>query len=44
MSFTDNPASCRVLEKSGFELEGVLRKSAIKKGKIRDVSVYARLK
>ena len=34
----------RVLEKNGFEREGILRKAVIKDGVIRDVHVFARLK
>ena len=36
-----NPASCRVLEKAGFVLEGRMRKSAIKDGKVIDQLLYA---
>ena len=36
-----NPASMRVLEKSGFTKEGCMRKAAIKDGKIIDVALYA---
>lgn len=39
--FTCNIASCRVLEKSGFVLEGVLKQNAIKNGKILDMNLYA---
>lgn len=42
--FAPNIASCRVLEKNGFELEGVLRNAAYKKGKIYDLRRYGRLK
>lgn len=34
-------ASCRVLEKSGYLLEGRLRRSAVKDGKITDQFLYA---
>ena len=36
-----NPASARVLEKAGFQYEGLLRKSAIKDGRIIDQWLYA---
>lgn len=36
-----NDASCKVLEKSGFQCEGTLRQSAVKCGKVTDVKVYA---
>lgn len=39
--FTYNPASCRVLEKSGFEREGLLRKAFKKDGICHDVYLYA---
>ncbi|MEM1262159.1 MAG: GNAT family protein [Pseudomonadota bacterium] len=39
--FADNAASCRVLEKSGFVLEGRLRSSARKAGRLNDQLVYA---
>ncbi len=39
----DNPASMRVLEKSGFEREGVLRKSALKAGRPIDRVIYAKI-
>jgi ribosomal-protein-alanine N-acetyltransferase len=42
--FADNIASCRVLEKAGFTLEGVLRKNAVKNGVVRDMKLYARLR
>jgi [ribosomal protein S5]-alanine N-acetyltransferase len=38
----DNLASCRVLEKAGFVLEGTLKHSAIKDGVLRDQRMYAR--
>ena len=34
-------ASCRVLEKAGFTLEGTLRKNAVKNGEILDMKLYA---
>lgn len=39
-----NPASMRVLEKAGFEREGVLRKSIFKDGKTIDSVLYARVR
>ena len=39
-----NPASCRLLEKAGFELEGRLRCSVIKDGQITDQFLYAKIK
>lgn len=41
--YTDNPASARVLEKLGFEREGVLRSYIIKNGVPRDVVRWAML-
>jgi len=38
---TFNKGSRRVLEKSGFKLEGILRKNKIKDGKFLDDCVYA---
>lgn len=42
--FSDNAASCRVLEKNNFTLEGTLRNNAFKKGKLRDMKMYAKIK
>lgn len=42
LPFADNLASIRVLEKAGYELEGRLRRSAIKNGHIKDQFLYAR--
>jgi len=39
--FADNPASHRVLEKAGYQLEGVMRRSAIKAGEVKDQRLYA---
>jgi RimJ/RimL family protein N-acetyltransferase len=39
--FATNLASCRVLEKAGYTLEGTLRRSAIKDGVIVDQLQYA---
>jgi RimJ/RimL family protein N-acetyltransferase len=41
MPFASNQASCRVLEKAGYVLEGRLRRSAIKDGQIIDQMQYA---
>ncbi|MFR2156492.1 MAG: GNAT family N-acetyltransferase, partial [Evtepia gabavorous] len=40
--FAENHASCRVLEKAGFQLEGVLRQNAVKDGRVLDMKMYAR--
>ena len=42
--FTTNTASCRALEKVGYEREGLMRKSAIKDGRIRDQYLYAKVR
>ena len=42
--FARNIASCRVLEKAGFKLEGVLRSNAVKNGEVLDMKMYALLK
>jgi RimJ/RimL family protein N-acetyltransferase len=39
--FASNVASCRVLEKAGFVVEGRMRRSAIKDGRITDQLQYA---
>ena len=39
--FAENAASCRVLEKAGFQLEGVLRRHAVKNGQGRDMRLYS---
>ncbi len=39
-----NPASCRVLEKAGFQREGVLRRAAFKDGQVVDQVMYARIR
>jgi ribosomal-protein-alanine N-acetyltransferase len=41
LPFASNAASCRVLEKAGFALEGTLRRSAIKDGVVIDQRQYA---
>lgn len=42
--FAYNTASCRILEKSGFVCEGVLRCNAVKNGQVLDMKMYARIK
>ncbi len=42
--FAFNTASCRVLEKAGFQYEGTLRSNALKNGRIIDMKMYALLK
>lgn len=42
--FADNPGSRRVLEKSGFTLEGILRKNICKQGILHDSCIYALLR
>lgn len=42
--FAYNRASCRVLEKAGFQYEGTLRKNAIKNGLLLDMKLYALLR
>lgn len=42
--FAYNAASCRVLEKAGFQCEGILRKNAVKNGKIVDMKIYSLIK
>ncbi|HEX2946501.1 MAG TPA: GNAT family N-acetyltransferase [Clostridia bacterium] len=39
--FAYNMASCRILEKSGFQCEGILHKNAVKNGKVVDMKMYA---
>lgn len=41
LPFAGNAASCRVLEKAGYVLEGRLRRSAVKDGLITDQLQYA---
>lgn len=43
-AFARNGASCRVLEKSGFTCEGVLKANAIKNGIVEDTKMYALIK
>ncbi len=42
--FSYNASSIRVLEKAGFEPEGLLRRSAIKNGVILDQLMYAKVR
>lgn len=39
-----NGPSCRVLEKAGFQCEGILRKNAVKNGIVQDMKMYALIK
>lgn len=39
--FAYNAASCRILEKAGFQFEGLLRSNAVKNGKVLDMKMYA---
>ena len=42
--FAHNNASCRVLDKAGFQYEGTLRSNAVKNGKVIDMKMYSLLK
>ena len=42
--FAHNAGSCRVLEKAGFTLEGVLRQSVFKRNEVCDSCMYALLR
>lgn len=42
--FAYNIASCRALEKAGFQYEGTLRSNAVKNGKVIDIKMYSLLK
>ncbi len=42
--FSYNRASCRVLEKAGFQHEGTLKSNAVKNGRIIDMELYARIR
>ncbi len=44
MPYAENAASCRVLEKAGFQYEGTLRKNAVKNGRVLDMKMYAIVK
>lgn len=39
--FIHNIASCRALEKAGFQCEGILRSNAVKCGQVVDMKMYA---
>ena len=39
-----NAASCRVLEKAGFQYEGTLRQNALKNGRLLDMKMYSLLR
>ena len=41
--FSNNPASCRVLQKSGFQQEGLLRKSIFKNGIFLDSILFSKI-
>lgn len=41
--YATNPASARVLEKSGFALEGIMRASVFKDGRVLDQFLYAKV-
>jgi len=43
-TYMHNIASSRVLEKAGFEREGILKQNAIKNGEISDMKLYAMTK
>ncbi|MFN0203419.1 MAG: GNAT family N-acetyltransferase [Bacteroidia bacterium] len=42
--YSFNTASCRVLEKAGYELEGIMRQSIVKANQVYDAYLYAKLK
>ncbi len=42
--FANNKASCRALEKAGFQYEGTLKSNAVKCGSIVDMKMYALIK
>ena len=42
--FAYNIASCRVLEKAGFQYEGTLRSNAVKNDKVIDMKMYSLLR
>lgn len=42
--FSNNRASARVLEKSGFQREGIMRRAVIKRGDVLDLHMYAMLR
>lgn len=42
--YQPNTASCKVLEKNHFILEGIMKKAVVKNNKIYDLCVYGRVK
>ena len=42
--FAYNAASCRILEKAGFQFEGILHSNAVKNGNVLDMKMYALIK
>ena len=42
MVYAPNTASRRVLEKNGFELEGIMKNAVVKKGRIYDLCIYGK--
>jgi len=42
--FASNPASCRVLERAGYQFEGRLRQSSVKDGRVLDGLLYATIR
>jgi ribosomal-protein-alanine N-acetyltransferase len=42
--YESNPGSIRVLQKSGFQFEGIMRKHVTKHGKTMDAHIYALVK
>ena len=42
--FAYNTASCRILEKSGFQYEGTLRSNAVKNGRVLDMKMYSAIR
>lgn len=42
--FADNIGSCRVLERAGFQCEGIMKCNAFKNGRVLDMKLYARTK
>jgi len=42
--YSRNKASCRTLEKAGFQLEGIMRCEAVKNGEMLDSMMYALIK
>lgn len=42
--FPFNKASMRVLEKAGYQLEGILRKNVVKDGRLMDDYLYAKVR